>query len=446
MRFGTLKKFRDQFSGKPGGSVSGLFGAGGVSFAFPACEETDFEPLVRALKRALPYVSSIASSPVNVLKSRLVLQRAETAQSLGPAGIRETLRDMRVWTYRNGEIRPDYVYASENVEDPNIYENRLVKALIDRAVRLLAVCMRYSKGSVRTLRSLKSGGKLSRTDFIRLAGDKTDLRSIVGGGAEYVACAALRKKFLRLRGTEFYAVMSAFPEFEDAEPRNTDIFTLNRAYGECSDAWRSINRFESAISGLSGAERQSVYTAFASFALIRAYTEAGFKIIRNVYYENLFSEFSFDGLTLANDTFNVILSAAPGRISATVQCPAAKVQQRLTIGVYSGAADEPQTDDYLSIGLFDIDGGERFVRARPDDDDSAENLAAAAKLTVLTFGDESRIYEKICPVCGSTLVGESEYCVDCAECGAKYVPLKDGRTWINYFESYDPEYEKAERT
>lgn len=449
MRFGTLKKFGDQFSQKSSGSISELLeeaDKGKFSFVFPACEQADFEPLLRILRRVLSHVSRIASDPLSVLKGRLALRRAETALSFSQEGIRATLEDMRVWTYRGGEICPESVYVSENTEDPNIYENRFVKALIDRALRFLTVCIRYSKGGIRTMRMLGCAkGSLSKTDFIRLAGNKLDRSTVTGAGTDYGAFTALRKKFLRLCGTDFYKTMSGFPAFADADPEETDIFRMNNDYRECFEAWIRLDRFESAMSGLSGAERKSVYTAFVSLALVRAYTLSGFAVERNVYYKDPTRNFSFGGLVLADDTFRVILDVSVGELRVTVQCPKEGVQQRLTIGVYSGVADEARASDFLSVCLFDMGDDERFLCVRPENEDSGEDMAAAARLTVLTFGDRSSVYETICPVCGSTLVTAGDYCTVCSSCGAKYLPLKDGRTWINFFGNAASSYENISR-
>ena len=437
MLLSTLKKFCDQFSSDSSGNIAELLGrlkSGEAKLVVPSYEHADFAPLLQELRGVLPSISRIVQEPLTVLRGELTLRRAETATVLSPTGIRETLHDMRLWKVKGGALRPEYVYAPENTEESDLYENRLVKALIDRCLRVLSLCVGASRENVRILRDMHlQGGRLNKVDFIRLLGNRMDSAAAPSGG-EYREAISLRKKFLRLRDTRFYKTMNGYASFTDSEPRGTSIFAANRSYRNCFALWHFLNRFESNLTGLSGEQRRSAYTAYVAFALAASYEKLGYTLERNVYYRDLFREFSFAGLVFRNDTFRIVLDAVPGRIDLIVQCPQEKVQQRMRIGVYPNTSDEPSAGDFLSVGLFDIGYGDRFVCARPENADSPENLLAVAKLTAFTFGGDASLYDSLCPVCGSTLVTTEPYCHRCEDCNSRYRAIGKDKIWINSFE------------
>lgn len=437
MRLSTLKKFCDQFAADASGSMADLLAdmrSGRAELTVPAYEKADFAPLLQALRGVLPSLSRIVREPVSVLRGELTLRRAETVSTLSPLGIRETLRDMRLWKVKGGALRPESVYAPENVEETDLYENRLVKALVDRALRFLRMGVRATRSGVRILRDMHlQSAALSKVDFVRLLGDRPDACAQSGATGGYREAVSLRRRFLRLRQTPFYRAMAKFPAFTDAEPRVTDIFIANKRYRDCLELWRFLNRFESELSGLSGEERRSAYTAYVAFSLAAAYEKRGFSLERNAYFRNVLHGFSLPGLVFGGEGFRVIMDAEPGRIDLVVQCPQEKVQQRLRIGVYANTADEPSASDYLSVSLFDLGYGDRFVCASPENEDSQENMLAIARLTTFIMRGDVSAYDALCPVCGSTLVVSEEYCMHCEECGAKYRGIGKDSVWIHSF-------------
>ena len=437
MRLSTLKKFCDQFPADASGSVAGVLAdmrAGRAQLTVPAYEKADLAPLLQALRGVLPSLSRIVREPVSALRGELTLRRAETVSTLSPLGIRETLRDMRLWKVRGGALRPESVYAPENVEETDLYENRLVKALIDRALRFLRTGVQATRAGVRVLRGMHlQSAALSKVDLVRLLGTRPDACAQASAAGGYREAVALRRRFLRLRQTPFYRAMAKFPAFADAEPRVTDIFAANKRYRDCLETWRFLNRFESELSGLSGVERLSAYTAYVALSLAAAYEKRGFALERNAFFRDMRQGFSLSGLVFGGEGFRIALDAAPGRIDLVVQCPQENVQQRLHIGVYANTADEPDPSDYLCATLFDIGYGDRFVCVSPENEDSQENMLAVARLTTFTMAGDAAVYRSVCPVCGSTLVVSEAYCTRCEECGAKYRTVGKERVWIHSF-------------
>lgn len=113
--------------------------------------------------------------------------------------------------------RPEYVYAKTNEDEYNIYENRAVKALIDRVIRLLDIPTEQAKGGVKNLyEAYFQSSSLSKLDLVKLM--DMDLFKTSDGRAfeNYKKLYYLRAKFSQLKNSAFYKIMSNCPAFAGA--------------------------------------------------------------------------------------------------------------------------------------------------------------------------------------------------------------------------------------
>ena len=79
----------------------------------------------------------MVQSPYVILKSEYELVRTERAGNMTPQAIRKTVRDTTLWKETRGENAAEYVYSATNEDEYATYENRVVRTLIDKAVRFL---------------------------------------------------------------------------------------------------------------------------------------------------------------------------------------------------------------------------------------------------------------------------------------------------------------------
>ena len=443
MQSAALKDFGEKLG--CGRSVSELMTAvasGDLSLTAEAAGH-DPAPLIAAVKKSLPALRSVVAFPHSVLRGGLELKRAETAAALSPEGIRATIRDVRLWKKVNGRIRPSDVYAAVNVEEFGVYENRVVRALIDRMLRLLSAEIDCSCAEIRTLRGAHMQfARLNKIDLLRILGDGELLTGEPKTYASYAELDTLRKHFFRLTDSDFYRALSDAPLFTDRVVTWTALFYENENYRACYDLWNAADRFESEQSGLVGEMRLAVYRAFIAIGLIRAYQKLGFRLEHDVVPWSDDGTFAFSGLVLSNGLLKVSLEAADDRIGIVARSPGAKLQQSLIVGLYTDTSVPPDPSVHYAVGYFDIGYDDRFLCVRPEVPDSLENLQALARLTALTFRAGQRIYESICPVCGRTDIVREEHCFRCADCGALYLFPDPETVWINHFRSLNADEER----
>ena len=439
MPFITLKKFNDQFAdGKPR-TVSGILSDAKqrrFSFVFPVYEQADYAALADAVEKALPAMAEIAADPHSVLASELELVRAERAESLSPRGIRMTVKDMRLWKVENGELRPEYVYANVREDDTDVYENRLVKALIDRVLRVLYLPSNYARGGVRTLYgAYAQSGAVSKYDLVKILDKRMFGARARAPFADYRRMVGLRRRAAQLRSSDFYRTLAHCRPFTDRTPRPTNLFLHDRRYRACAELWRVLNDFEVSASGLTPEERASVYSAFIALSMINAYAKLGYTICNDAPVENISKNFSLRNFVLENSLFRVTLSADPQRIRLLVQCPEAKAQQRYTIGLYTDTADgfSEESAEQMTFSLYRMDYSEKTMCVTPGNKNSQADLASFVRLTVLTVKANRDIYGKVCLICGSAGLEQKELCCECADCRAVYTFIDKNTVWLNRF-------------
>ena len=172
MSFVALEKFNKQFENGGKRTVSELLRLekeGRFAFYMPDADDIDADMLADRVGKCLPNICEIVSSPYVVLKSEYKQVRTELAAGLTPHGIRSTVKDPKLWKKKDGRLRPEFVYAKTNEDEYDIYENRMVKSLIDRVVRFLDAPMERAKSGVKNLyQSYFQSAALSKIDLVKL--------------------------------------------------------------------------------------------------------------------------------------------------------------------------------------------------------------------------------------------------------------------------------------
>ena len=76
---------------------------------------------------------------------------------------------------------------------------------------------------------------------------------------------------------------------------------------------------------------------------------------------------------------------------------------------------------------------DRAVCVTPGNKNSLKDLEALVRCSVLTFGADKSIYDKVCLVCGSNLLEDKGRAFRCPDCGAVYTFLGKDKVWLNQF-------------
>lgn len=437
----TLKKFADRIASAGDISVGALIGKNSeksIEFTFAPGGHIDFEPLIAFARKLLPVISQVVNAPVTKLNGKLEIKRAESSLNLTPLAIRETMRDMRLWKLSENGPKPEKVYSSVNVEELNVYENRVIKALIDRYVRLFSSLEQGERSKIKTLYGRFSDSEaLSRVDIVRLlSGEPLGLSKGVQDN-RYLELSELRKKFMRYMRTDFYQTLNEVAQYRERNAEQTMIFSMNEKYFRCLQGWRYLNKFERSVSGLDADKRRNAYTCFIALSLISAYFGYGFEIVNDCDIKNVYENFSLHGLRLKNECFSVNIEVAEDKIYVVVECPEKEIRQSFKMGAYADDLIPFEKDEQFVFSPHFKGYGDRYVYAVTDEGEASQSaISAVARMTVFTASADRAIYSRVCPVCGSAHIGEGKLNFTCEDCGASYLFLDDNTIWINGFSSY----------
>ena len=447
MSVASLEKFNKQFEHTGPRTVSEILAeerAGSFSFYIPTADKLDTAALVDRIEACLPSLSEIARSPYIVLKDEYRQVRTELAANLTPQGIQMTVKDPKLWKKKDGKLRPEYVYAKNREDEYNTYENRVVRALIDKIVRFLGLPMEYAKDGVKNLyEAYFQHTALNKFDLMKLIDADLYKASDPRSFSDYKKLFYLRGKLSQLRSGAFYKIMSQFPRFT-GRPEATNLFVHNRDYNACFRLWVFLDEFNAGLSLLTQEQQRSAYCAFIVLAMISIYVRMGFKIVKDVPVDKIDENFILSGFVLANEWFKVTLHAQPGRIEVLVQCSKIRAQQTTVIELHTDIAEQYSKNNQFVVSLHRTDYNDRAACVVPGNKNSLKDLESIVRCTVFTFEAKKEIYDKLCLICGSNAIEDKDYFYRCDDCGAVYCFLDENNVWVNQFNVLSDRGEEGE--
>lgn len=436
MSVASLEKFNKQFEGKPSCTVSHILKeerAGRFAFYIPTASELDTAALVDRIEECLPQLTEVVRAPYIILKNEYNLVRTELADSLTPQGIQMTVKDPKLWKQKDGKLRPEYVYAKSREDEYNTYENRMVRALIDKIVRFLNLPMEYSKEGIKNMyEAYFQRSALNKFDLVKLIDDDLFKTSDARAFTDYKKLFYLRGKLSQLRASAFYKIMSQFPLFT-GRPEATNLFVHNANYNACLRLWLFLDEFNAGLSLLTQEEQKSVYSAFISLAMARSYAGLGYRIVSDAEVKNVSSGFSLHGLVLENGTFRVRLDSDRERVNVLVQCAKIKAQQTTVIELHTDISEQFGKNNQFVVSLHRTDYSDRAACVVPGNKNSLKDLDSIVRCTVFAFEADKEIYDKLCLICGSNALEDKDYFYRCADCGAVYCFPDKHTVWVNQF-------------
>lgn len=433
----SLERFYRQFTGETDkvSVVLDRLRQGTFRLYIPTPQSEDQQGTIAQIKSTLPYITNVVQKPYITLTTETDMVRAERAGTLSPAGIRQTIRDGKIWKRgESDEVRPEYIYAVSHEDDYNSYENRLVKALIDRLIHMLRVPLRTAKEGIPSLyESYFQVSHLNKLDFMKFMQTDTFHQAKSRTYEDYTDLVRLRSRVVAYRQSQFYKTMDRYPAFTGT-PEMTNLFTHNENYRRCVQLWRFLDAQDSPVSTLSAAQVRNAYALFVLVGLLDAYRELGFSLKEDAYILSDDHGWRVSTATLENEHFWVDVWIPQDQIiQITVRAKASKRKEKYKIRLVDEPEITPEAEVDYYVSLYPTPYSDIASCVIPNNLNSLRDLTSIAKSTVLTFASEHSVYGNYCLVCGSTEVGDARGEVTCDSCGAKYSFLSDHLLWLHHF-------------
>ena len=354
---------------------------------------------------------------------------------LTPESVRKTTLDPKLWKKKNNEYTPEYAYSKTTEDEYNTYENRFVKALIDRLYLFLNKPFEDSKSGIKSLyESHFNFNLINKIDLIRLTNLDDFQNSDVVCFDNYKKLYYLRMRLIQIKNTNFYKIMSSFPSFSSKDVESTNLLIHHKDYNTCLRLWYFLNEYDALRSSLSYEEIASTYSMFIFLNIINSLIkDLHFKILKDniIKYSanNLLNK-----LSLENNLFNVNLVQKADSISFNIIDKVTQENKDIVIKLKVNN-DDISSYDYL-ISLKEVDYSDNAFQVTINNSLSLEGLKAMLKCIFLTVNVNKDIYNHVCLICKSNAIEEKEKKVHCFDCNATYKFLNDGLIWVLNFDSY----------
>ena len=431
----SLERFYRQFNEKTDRVSAVLDGMREGSFRLfiPTPLSEDQPGTIAQIKAALPHITNVVRKPYVTLRTQTTKVRAERAGALSPEGIRNTIRDGKIWKQHEGEIRPEYIYAVEREDDYNSYENRMVKALIDRLIRFLRTPLRITKESIPSLyESYFQVSHLNKLDLIKFMQTDTFRQAKARTYEDYTDLVRLKTRIGAYRQSPFYKTMEQYPVFSGSLEM-TNLLTHNEDYHHCARLWSFLETQGSAVSTLTEAQGRNAYALFIFFGLVRAYRDLGFTLKDDPYILSADHTYRIPATTLENEDFLVELWSPQDKyMQISVQAKAVRHKEKYKIRLVEDLEITPEAGVDYYLSLYPTPYSDIAACVVPNNLNSIQDLTSIARITVLTFASEHSVYGNYCLVCGNPEVSENHGNVTCDVCGAHYNFLAGDRLWLRF--------------
>lgn len=432
----SLERFYRQFTDqtKKVSNVLDAIREGCFRLFIPTPQAEDQPGTIAQIKAALPYLSNVVRKPYVTIKTETPKVRTERAGNLSPAGIRETIRDGKVWKRQNDEIKPEFIYATEREDEFNSYENRLIKALIDRLIAFLRVPLRTVKESIPSLYdSYFQVSHLNKLDFMKFMRTDTFHQPTASTYDDYADLLQLKAHIGAYRQSTFYKTLDKYPAFT-GQPEVTNLLMHNEDYHRCLMLWKFLDAHGAAVSTLSEAKEQNAYALFVFFGLLSAYLELGFILKDDPFIISSDQLLRIPSTTLENGDFIVEVWIPQDKyVQITVTSKAIKRKEKYKIRLVDDVDIVPEPGISYYISLFPTPYSDLASCVTPNNLNSIKDLSSVAKSTVLIFDCERDVYRRCCLVCGNTEISENHGAVTCPACDAKYAFLSAQKLWLHHF-------------
>lgn len=437
MAFITLEWFNKQLIEKDNFTISQLINDVDnkkFKLSYPSLKGLDYTSSIDVISKAIGNVINVVQTPYIILKNQYETMHVGKVSSLTPEGVRKTTLDPKLWKKQNKEFKPEYAYSKINEDEYNTYENRFVKALIDRLYIFVNKPIEDSKSGIKSVyESHFNYNLINKLDLVRLVDFNNFSNSDEVCFDNYKKLYYLRMRLIQIKNTNFYKIMSALPNFTTKDVESTNLLAQHKDYNTCLRLWYFLNERDSLKNALSMQATINTYSMFIYLNIINSLIkDYNFKATKNfnITYSNtkdLLNKASF-----VNKLFNVTITQKDDLLLFNIIDKKTNENKNLSIKLSVTDVDKIDSYDYL-ISLKEVNYSDNTLQVTLD---NIDNLKALLKCLFLTINVKEDIYDHVCLICKSNAIEDVNKKVHCFDCNATYKFIEKDLIWVLNFNSF----------
>lgn len=440
MSVASLESFHRQLCECNTDSVSDILWMvknGSFTLCIPPHDGLNYIAVSERISASLGSLVSVVQSPYIILKDEYDAERVEKVGALTPEGFRKTVSDPRLWKKKGDEMSPEYAYAKAPDDEYDTYENRFIKALIDRLAAFMNRPVDSMRGGVVSLYEAHANvNKLSKIDLVRLLDPDMFRECDAECFADYRKAFYLRAKLIQLKNSGFYKIMSRCRSFSDREPEATNLLLHNPNYNACFKLWLMLNEIETNAGELKDKGVSAAYGAFVFLGSVSCLCNIGFSLIGDAHLTYANDNFSAERVQLENENFRVGISADSSELNVTAEPKCGAAPENFRVGLCALPESGADQKYRYVLSFLPVEYSDDALRVRPDSEASLRELETLWKCIFFTVKVEPGVYDKLCLVCGSNAVDTKENDVFCHDCRAAYTFFDEETVWLKKFSVY----------
>lgn len=403
----------------------------------------------KELKTVVDKIISIIFKPQIKSVTNEVILRSELASNISTDSLIKTTRNPQLWKRKDRELTPEYVFAVENIDTIDTYENRFISLLIDEIYDELKVIMLNLVPLMETIEDLYQNrgiefGKVSMVKDLSMSefpfdNVLTKFRSTKSKA--YKLAKTIEKRIKHIKGSEFYRLTSE--KLNEKNVLATNILIHNPLYNYCYRFYKDCyiktgeeNKFDVYYYNY---VLLNFINYFASIKLTKAsLTNAG-----NVCLDSS-KRIRFDKISFKNGLFLFTLREDENNLGFYVETRLINNSRRLDTKVdpsnfsnnyiltsfsYSDSNEKVLHEKFEKINVnnkflitMNNTSGHfnQIVNLSYFKNNQIELISSIFKTFTLLFDCDLEIFKNKCPVCGDIDVTYDGSNYICRNCGASF--------------------------
>lgn len=398
---------------------------------------------------AIVYIRSAFKDPHIFLKKEEIIQNVAVASHIDNETLRMNYKDSKLWKIRSLEASPEFVHAFVYEDDLAIYENRFLTYIIDTLFEMLTRRVNAMKDTMTTLGGVagsKKGKGITRSTFMQLEKEKGSVPTLLSCDDSKVAIfnsfLKSRKRLTQLKQHPIYLACKKKGEFNILNLHPTNILIADKQYHYCYDFYLNYLKREADVMAT-----QKMYQTFVAMQFLFALDKLGFSAKGQEVFLGQSGQVKFKDVTLKKGAFSVTLSREKDE---ELYCKVVNTVSGSSAGYAVAIFHSSQLSSYTSFtARLDIEKlnnpnafrtvlitdypstNEDVIQVLPMRADVTEVLADVVKSFMLCAEGSTQAYSRVCPLCGGTLVTQSDVDHVCTSCDAMYnLYAFEGKEWV----------------
>ncbi len=381
------------------------------------------------------------------LKKEEVIQNVAVASHIDNETLRMNYKDSKLWKIKALDASPECVHAFVYEDDFAIYENQFLSYLIDVMFETLTKRVNLMKNTITTLTDAIGSDKakgLTRNAFIEKQNQsKTALLACDDSKvAVFNSYLKSRKRLIQLKQHPIYMACKKKGDFNVVDLKPTNILIADKQYHYCYNFYLNYWRYDADVMS-----EEKMYQSFVAMQFLFALDKLGFSAEGQDVYLGQSGQVEFQNIILKKGAFEVVLNrntdeALSCRVVNTVSGSTAdypiaifhssQLVKFTSLDARLDIAKMYNPDAYRTLLITDYASeNEDVIQIVPVRANVTDVLAETISTFMLCVEGSTEVYARVCPLCGGTLVSQTEHDHSCSACQARYNLYDfEGREWI----------------